>query len=191
MEIRTAAPDEASKAISCIVAAFVTDPLARFCWPDPEGYLEAMARLAAEYGREGFQRGTAYVTEDFDGAAFWIPPGAHADGEALEALLRETTPADKCDNALRALEKMDSFHPKEEHWYLPLIGVDPFARGRGLGATLMRHAVARCDQEGISAYLDSTNPRNISLYERHGFERLGEVRVGAAPLVTPMLRSPR
>jgi ribosomal protein S18 acetylase RimI-like enzyme len=55
----------------------------------------------------------------------------------------------------------------------------------------MRHAVARCDQERALAYLESSNPRNISLYRRHGFEVMGEIRVGAAPLVTPMLRRPR
>jgi ribosomal protein S18 acetylase RimI-like enzyme len=55
----------------------------------------------------------------------------------------------------------------------------------------MRHAVARCDQEGVLAYLESSNPRNISLYEAHGFEVMGEIQVGAAPLVTPMLRQPR
>jgi len=34
----------------------------------------------------------------------------------------------------------------------------------------MRHALARCDEESALAYLASSNPRNISLYERHGFE---------------------
>jgi len=54
----------------------------------------------------------------------------------------------------------------------------------------MQYAVARCDREGALAYLESSNPRNISLYLRFGFEMLGEIRMGAAPLVTPMLRRP-
>lgn len=32
---------------------------------------------------------------------------------------------------------------------------------------------------------------NITLYERHGFEVMGTIQVGAAPPVTPMLRRPR
>jgi hypothetical protein len=40
-------------------------------------------------------------------------------------------------------------------------------------------------------YLESTNPRNLSLYLRHGFEILGTIRVGEAPPVVPMLRPPR
>jgi ribosomal protein S18 acetylase RimI-like enzyme len=69
--------------------------------------------------------------------------------------------------------------------------VEPNAQGRGLGAELMRHAVARCDEERALAYLESSNRRNISLYLRHGFEIMGEIRIGAAPLVTPMIRRPR
>jgi hypothetical protein len=41
------------------------------------------------------------------------------------------------------------------------------------------------------AYLESSNPRNIPLYQRHGFEAMGEIQVGAAPVVTPMIREPR
>ena len=92
---------------------------------------------------------------------------------------------------LGTFEKMDEWHPEERHYYLPLVGVEPNAQGTGLGGALMRHATARCDEEGALAYLESSNPRNISLYERHGFEVMGEIRVGSAPLVTPMLRQPR
>jgi len=74
---------------------------------------------------------------------------------------------------------------------LPLVGVDPIAQGRGYGALLMRHAAHRFDAEGVPAYLESSNPRNISLYLRHGFEILGTIQVGDSPTVTPMLRRPR
>ena len=40
---------------------------------------------------------------------------------------------------------MDECHPDESHWYLPMIGVEPSAQGEGLGAALLRHALARCD----------------------------------------------
>ena len=52
-------------------------------------------------------------------------------------------------------------------------------------------AISKHIQEGALAYLESSNPRNISLYERHGFEVMGEIQVGAGPLMTPMLRQPR
>ena len=86
---------------------------------------------------------------------------------------------------------MDRFHPTEPHWYLAIIGVEGAKQGRGLGAQLMEPALARCDEQGLIAYLESSNPANISLYQRHGFEVIGEIRVGDAPVVTPMLRPSR
>jgi ribosomal protein S18 acetylase RimI-like enzyme len=191
VEIRSAAPEELARVVATIVAAFVTDPFARFAWPAPHEHLLHMPRPAREFARGGIERGTVYVTADFCGAALWLAPGVHPDGEELERSLRETVPADRMDDLLETLERMGQSHPEEPHWYLPMVGVDPHAQGKGLGGALMRHALARCDEERAPAYLESTNPRNISLYERHGFEVLGRIQVGAGPLVTPMLRRPR
>ncbi|MEW6149322.1 MAG: N-acetyltransferase, partial [Pseudomonadota bacterium] len=44
-------------------------------------------------------------------------------------------------------------------------------------------------EEGIAAYLESSNPRNISLYKRHGFKIIGEIQHGTSPTMTPMLRT--
>ena len=92
---------------------------------------------------------------------------------------------------LAVMEQMASHHPKEPHWYLPLIGVDPSYQGKGHGDAPMRHALELCDREHAPAYLESTNPRNISLYKRHGFEALVTIQIGSSPPLVPMLRKPR
>ena len=190
-EIRSATPGEMSHAVAAIVAAFLTDPLARFAWPSPHDHLRGMALAAREFAGGSFEHGTAYVSADFCGTALWLPPGVHPNGEALERVLRDTAKPEHLDDLLGTFEQMEQSHPEEPHWYLAMIGVEPNAQRRGLGTDLMRHAVARCDQDGALAYLESSNPRNISLYLRHGFEVTGEIQVGAAPLVTPMVRQPR
>ena len=191
IEVRSAAPDEMSQAIAAIVAAFLTDPFARFAWTLPHEHLRGMPLLAREFAGPSFEHGTAYVSIDICAAALWLPPGVHPNGEALERAFRDTATRAHLDDLLGTLEQMGRWHPEEPHWYLPIIGVEPHAQGKGLGAELMRHAVARCDQERALAYLESSNPRNIALYLRHGFEVMGEIRVGAGPLVTPMIRRPR
>jgi ribosomal protein S18 acetylase RimI-like enzyme len=72
-----------------------------------------------------------------------------------------------------------------------MIGVDAEARGRGMGASLLRPVLARCDQDTIPAYLEATSPRNIRLYERHGFEIVEEVRFPKGPSYFAMVRSPQ
>lgn len=72
-----------------------------------------------------------------------------------------------------------------------MIGVEPFHHGKGIGGALLAHTLALCDQAGLPAYLESSNPRNISLYQRHGFETIGEIQAGSSPFVTPMLRPGR
>ena len=191
IEIRSARADEFSQTVACIVAAFITDPLGRFAWPSPHQYLEAMPLATQAFAGASFEHATADVTTDFCGAGLWLPPGVHPDSEVLEKTFRDTAKPERLDDLLATFEKMDEWHPEERHWYLPMIGVEPNSQGRGLGGALMRHAIARSDEDEALAYLESSNPRNISLYERHGFEVMGKIQIGAGPLVTPMLRRPR
>lgn len=43
------------------------------------------------------------------------------------------------------------------------------------------------DADGRPACLESSNPRNIPLYERFDFERIGEIGTETAPVRTPMV----
>jgi ribosomal protein S18 acetylase RimI-like enzyme len=189
--IRSATSDEMPRAIATIVAAFLTDPPARFAWPSPYDYLQAMPLATREFAGSCFEHGTAYVSADLCGVALWLPPGVQPDGKALEKVFRDTVKREHLDDLLATFEKMDRSHPREAHWYLPQIGVEPNAQGKGLGSELMRHALARCDRERALAYLEASKADNIPFYQRHGFEVMGEIRIGAAPPVTPMLRRPR
>jgi ribosomal protein S18 acetylase RimI-like enzyme len=190
-EIRSANPDERHHAVAAIVSAFLVDPAARFAWPAAHDYFKAMSLAVQEFAGACFDRGTAYISADFCGTALWLPPGVQPDGEALEKVFRDTARPEHLDDLLATFEKMDQSHPREMHWYLPMIGVDPKAQGKGLGAALMHHAVTRCDRDQALAYLETANPRNIPLYERFGFEAMAPFQIGAAPRMTPMLRRPR
>jgi GNAT superfamily N-acetyltransferase len=190
IEIRSATSDEIPRAVAAIVAAFLTDPPARFAWPSVHDYLLAMPVATGEFAGSSFQYGTAYVSVDFCGAALWLPPGVAPNGQALEKVFRDTAKPEHMDDLLATFEKIEKSHPREAHWYLPQIGVEPNAQGKGIGAALMRHALARCDEERSLAYLEASKTQNIPFYQHHGFEVIGQIQVGSAPLVTPMLRKP-
>ena len=133
-----------------------------------------MPSVVRAFGERAFDSQSAYCVDGFRGAALWLAPGAEPDGERLASLFEEHAPADVVPDLMRVFEQMGQFHPHEPHWYLPLIGVDPACQGQGHGAALMRHALERSDRDGVPAYLESSNPRNISLYLRHGFEIMGD-----------------
>jgi hypothetical protein len=52
--------------------------------------------------------------------------------------------------------------------------------------------LARLDAEGLPAYLESSNARNLTLYWRHGFRVREELRLAPrGPSMWLMLREPK
>jgi len=189
--IRIATASDEDRAFAVLALAFATDPVSRWAWRDPYTYLTNFASLARAFGGRAFTHGTAYIVGEYAGAALWLPPGVHPDEEAMVALLQGTVPEADQAEMFAVLAQMGGYHPTEPHWYLPLIGVDPSQQGRGFGSALLRYALAACDRDGTPAYLESSNPANVPLYQRHGFEVIGAIQAGASPTISPMLRRPR
>jgi GNAT superfamily N-acetyltransferase len=134
--------------------------------------------------------GTAFGSRDFTGVALWLDPETGPDEEEIGRLVEESVAAEKRADFAAVIEQMGGFHPQEPHWYLPFVAVDPTRQGGGLGTALLGPILARCDAERKPAYLESTNPRNQTLYERLGFRALGKIRAGQCPPIVPMLRQP-
>lgn len=189
--VKTVAARDENQAISAVMMGFSTDPAARWMYPNIHEYLTHFPKFVRLFAGKSFETGSAFSTEDFSGAALWIPPGVHPDEEPLIDLFEETVADDIKGEMFAVFEQMGAFHPDEPHWYLPMIGVDTFQQNKGIGSALMKHALEICDREGKTAYLESSNPRNISLYERHGFEVIGKIQVGSSPPIAPMVREPR
>ncbi|HKX84367.1 MAG TPA: GNAT family N-acetyltransferase, partial [Pyrinomonadaceae bacterium] len=162
--INIAGPADEAALISVLTLAFSSDPMARWSQPDPRGYLENFPLFVKAFGGNALDHGTAYFADGYTGAALWLPPGIGPDERTLAELV-ESTSSDTIKPDLYAIfEQMEKYHPKEPHWYLPMIGVDPSQQGNGVGSALMEYALVSCDREGLPAYLESSNPENISLY---------------------------
>jgi ribosomal protein S18 acetylase RimI-like enzyme len=191
VNVRTATPDDEVRIVDTIVLAFAKDPMTRWVWPHAHQYLSAMPRFVRAFGGAAFTSGGAFYSGDYCGAALWLLPGVQPDEARLGELMDSTGSQAARDAGSVIFEEMARYHPKEPHWYLPLIGVDPAQQGRGHGAALLRYALERCDREKLLAYLEASNPQNISLYRRHGFEEVGAIQAGSSPPLVPMLRRPR
>lgn len=188
--VSVATEDERERVLSTVLVGFVADPMVRWFAPEAHTYLSLLPGFDAFCGG-AVDSGTAYRTDNFEGAALWHPPGRGPDGERLAAFFQQVVPEEDLDDVFSVFGAMEEYHPEGECWYLPVIGVDPTHQGMGMGAALMKHALQIIDEAGQPAYLESSNPRNISLYERHGFEAMGEIQFGRSPVITPMLRQPQ
>ena len=190
---------EAERAASAALArsltlAFSDDPVQRYLFPGERAYqrrgranFELLLRRTLEIGR-------VYAAPGNAGAALWIPPGGDfAEGWrgglfVARSLLLLRTDARR---GTRFFECLARHHPREPHWYLPVLGTAPEHQGRGFGSALLAPVLARCDAAGLPAYLESSKEANIPFYRRHGFEVTATLRVPDGPELWPMLRKPR
>lgn len=189
--IETATGADQDRLVAVIVLAFSTDPAARWAFPDPDQYLREFPNFVKAFGGRAFEHRTAHYVPGFFGGALWLPPDVTPDEEAVIPLMQRTVAQPDQEAMFSLFEQMGRCHPTEPHWYLPLIGVDPAQQGKGYGSALLKHALTRCDSDQKLAYLESSNPRNIPLYERHGFEVTATIQAGTSPPIFPMLRKPR
>lgn len=177
-----------------LAAAFEDDPHMRWVFrSDRLGKLQRGYPLFLE--RFWLPRGEVVTQDERDGAAVWMRPGEAHVGfldqlRAAPAIARVA--GRDLARLLRASDYIDRRHPKTPHWYLPMVGVAPHARGRGLGTALLRPVLERCDAEGVPAYLEASSERNRPLYERLGFVVTDEWRYAPdAPPLWPMWREPQ
>lgn len=180
-----------SAALATLVLAFAADPVERWLYPDAQQYLACFPEFLAAFGGRAFDSQTVWSLRDYSAVALWLPPGQEADGEAIVDVLAGSVEPAQHDDMFAVLGQMDEAHPADPHWYLPWLGVDPARQGRGLGRELLTSCLRVVDESHLPAYLETPNPRTVSLYERLGFEVTGAARAGDCPPITFMLRAAR
>lgn len=187
--VRPAADED--RAVATITAAFAKDPVVRWFIRDDGRYAKYFPPFVKVFGGAAFANGSADTVADTAGVALWLPPGVGPDEEKMGELAAQAVPEDEQEERFAFMGQMGEYHPTYEHWYLPVIGVDPAQRGNGLGSMLLRHALQRADRDHLPAYLEASSPDNKRLYERHGFEEIGVIQHGSSPPMWPMLRKAR
>lgn len=190
IQILTVTEIDRDMALDTLLLGFANDPLTRWICPEAHTYMDIRTGYNAFAGR-AIDHGGAFASEGFGGVTMWLPPGVDPDSETLSSEFQQLCKDEILEEVFAVFEAMAAYHPEEPCWYLPMIGVDPAYQGQGIGAALMKHVLRIIDEQGATAYLESSNPRNISLYQRHGFEDMGQIQVGSSPVITPMLRVAR
>lgn len=190
---RFATPADSAEIARAIGLAFFDDPVSEFLIPDESKRAAAFGRFAElaidQFGRDG----ATIVTSPVQGAGIWQAPTPRTPGawsQIWTAIRLGFLLGSGFSRAAQLNETMEANHYREPHWYLAILGVEPEAQGRGLGALLMQPLLDRCDTDGTDAYLESSKESNIPFYQRFGFEVTGELKVPNGPTLWPMLRKP-
>ncbi len=86
---------------------------------------------------------------------------------------------------------IEKHHPREPHWYLQTLSVDPSSQRSGYGTALMQPGLDRADAERMPCYLETQRESNIPYYNRFGFELTEEISLHDSPPLWLMWRDPR
>jgi len=199
LAVRTARRDEAALLGEVLADAFAQDPV--FAWLIPPQLRNRDGRLRTFFtsmSRGYLRRGNpCYLTGDASAAALWAAPGGWA--MPLSQIILEAVPSALAfrRNLLRALRtqlQIERLHAGQSapHWYLGYLGVRSDRQGQGLGTQMLQEVLAGLDDDGVPAYLESSNERNLPLYERSGFRVVGDIAaLGRGPTIWRMWREPQ
>jgi ribosomal protein S18 acetylase RimI-like enzyme len=168
----------------------------------------ALPRMFAAGLRDALDFGHVYAAtwgvggssgDELVGVAVWLPPGTYPLSVArqLRALPGMTSVLAAAPRSARRLLRYTGaiarLHPAQPYWYLEVVGVDPAARGLGVGTRLLEPVLGLADRADQSCYLETMTERNVAWYRRLGFEvrDAGVSFVPGGPPNWTMMRPPR
>jgi ribosomal protein S18 acetylase RimI-like enzyme len=198
-DIRPLERSSLDRAVETVADAFSPDPMIKWVFPDETGRpagARAIMRVLVEYG---LRYGRVTASHGAKAVCVWIPPGP---GITIPRMIRSgmlgvplQTGLKSFGRFMAANETMDQIHKArvpEPHWYLFGVAVDPGLHNQGIGSAIIREGLALADRGSQRCYLETSEPRNLTLYKRFGFEVLQEATLGQdGPPAWAMLRQPQ
>jgi ribosomal protein S18 acetylase RimI-like enzyme len=192
-EVRAAGIDDVDLVAAVAAAGFYDDPVMSWVFDDPATRLDLLqsgfSGLVASYIKRG---STVHIVDDAC-VTMWRPPDFEYEPLPPREERRQSHLSEEVQERMDILgEVMTDAHPHDEpHWYLNVVSTRPDRQGQGLGAAALRGVLDICDDEGIAAYLESSNPRNMTLYRRQGFVETFDIVIPDGPTLYAMWREPR
>ena len=187
--IRKLDPSQLEAASNALMMGFSSDPFQRWLMPDPTIYYKNFKKWTINTCKQSFLEEGIYGDKNNYGTAVWFPPRYDIDFTNISETFKDI-PKDRIEEAFKMFEELGE-NRLNDAWYLEYLAVDPSKQGSGLGSLILKESLKVIDELGEAAYLESSNPRNMSLYERFGFRFLKKIQVGSSPQLNTMFRQPK
>ncbi|OLB77872.1 MAG: GNAT family N-acetyltransferase [Actinobacteria bacterium 13_2_20CM_2_71_6] len=177
-EVTVATPAERGRVIGSLVAAFANDPVLRHLFPDDATYPRYAAAFFGHLFDKRVHQATIWTIGHGASVAMWDAPtaGNWAPDDTLAAHL----PAEALAHVNAYNEAVHAALPGTPFWYLGVLGTHPEHAGRRWGRAVMAAGLRRAAEDGLPAILETSNPANVEVYRRAGWEVV--LVVPAAPL---------
>ncbi|MEW1588287.1 GNAT family N-acetyltransferase [Micromonospora vinacea] len=185
-EITIATPADRDAVVGSLVAAFVKDPVLRHLFPDEETYPRYAAAFFGHLFDKRVHRSSIWTIGGGASVAIWEPPAGSLTGSP-EVGLADHYPADVLARVQGYDDTVHAALPTYPFWYLGVLGTHPDSAGRGWGRAVMRAGLARAAADGLPAILETSNPGNVELYRRAGWEVVGTL---SEPVPTWIMQQP-
>ena len=167
-EITVATPTDRTRIVSSLVAAFPQDPVLQYLFPDEAVYPRFAAAFFGHLFDKRVGRGTIWTIERGASTAIWEPP-SDEDASADDGLSAHL-PADALARVRAYDRAVHAALPAAPFWYLGVLGTHPDSAGRRWGHAVMQAGLRRAAADGLPAVLETSNPANVEVYRRAGWE---------------------
>lgn len=190
---RIATADQVSEVGRIFAAGFSDDPVFTWVFDAPARDTKLLTFFCFLAGEALVPQGRTYLAPRC--AAAWEPPDApdwpDERGERFSAALQAVCSPAEMERLAALSSAVGSHRPPGSAWHLAVFATEPAGRSQGRGTAVLQQSLRVVDQTSHPAYLESTNPRNLSLYRRHGFEETGRMDLPGGPSLTAMWRPGR
>ncbi len=173
------ASDRLAEAADVLARSFHDNPNFVALFPDEKIRTRVLAHVFAAGLRDALGVKHIYAAmrgEEIVGVAAWLPPGAFPLSpwrqlRAVPDMARILAAAPRSiPRLVRFMAGVNKLHPAQPCWYLEVVGVEPGARGLGIGTRLLEPVLARADEARQPCYLETMTERNVAWYRGLGFE---------------------
>lgn len=173
-------PIDLEEIVEVVVTAFATYPY--WTWLEPDDTLRRAVMepyytgdVADVLAAEASMAVDGELPGTLDAVALWW--WSDGDDDMFDGPAVTTVPGAPGERLHRAMSAMADMAPDGPYWYLDVLACRPERRGTGLGARLLRHGLSRADAQNATVYLETSDPRNVGMYEHFGFETTAQVTV--------------
>lgn len=179
-----------------LAQSFIDDPSFSLIFGETENKLEAINAFFEVFVTDVMQRGEVIIAPEEQGACLWYPAEVEIFNEQFEQKLAEVisiisrfSGLDTGNRFKELIERVGAKEPKVTHCEVFFLGLKPEARGKGIGKNLIKPVLSYADSKQVGCYLVSSNSRNISFYERHGFYKYCPIEITDSYSMTGMWRN--